>query len=123
MARSQRLHPQAGYTFAISTQIEKAVGNREESIYALRSDGVGYAPYGLVIPKHQTLRTASDTGSSWWGCAALTPPYELNREGLNNKIRVIRRSAYGYRNEDYLRLKIIASFLPPLPENARLYPH
>jgi transposase len=41
---------------------------------------------------------------------------------LNNKIRVIRRSAYGYRNEDYLRLKIIASFLPPLPENARLHP-
>ncbi|MGE6333065.1 ISL3 family transposase [Stenotrophomonas sp. NPDC077659] len=44
-------------------------------------------------------------------------------EGLNNKIRVIQRSAYGYRDEDYLRLKIIASFLPPLPENARLHPH
>ena len=37
-------------------------------------------------------------------------------EGLNNKIRVIQRSAYGYRDEDYLRLKVIASFLPPLPE-------
>jgi transposase len=44
-------------------------------------------------------------------------------EGLNNKIRVIQRNAYGYRDESYLRLKIIASFLPPLPENARLDPH
>lgn len=43
-------------------------------------------------------------------------------EGLNNKIRVIQRSAYGYRDEDYLKLKIITSFLPPLPENARLDP-
>jgi len=44
-------------------------------------------------------------------------------EGLNNKIRVIQRSAYGYRDEEYLRLKIIASFLPPLPKNVRLHPH
>ncbi len=44
-------------------------------------------------------------------------------EGLNNKIRVIQRSTYGYRDKEYLRLKVIASFLPPLPENARLHPH
>jgi transposase len=43
-------------------------------------------------------------------------------EGLNNKIRIIQRSAYGYRDEDYLKLKIIASFLPPPPENARFHP-
>lgn len=39
-------------------------------------------------------------------------------EGLNNKIRLIQRSACGYRDEDYLRLKIIASFMPPLPEKS-----
>ncbi len=44
-------------------------------------------------------------------------------EGLNNKIRVLQRRAYGYRNEDYLKLKIIASFLPALPKNARIHPH
>ena len=44
-------------------------------------------------------------------------------EGLNDKIRVIQRSAYGYRDEDYLMRKIIAGFLPPLPENAQLHPH
>lgn len=44
-------------------------------------------------------------------------------EGLNNKIRGIQRSAYGYRDEDYLKLKVIASFLPALPENAQLHPH
>ena len=39
-------------------------------------------------------------------------------EGLNNKIRVIQRRAYGYRDEEYLRLKIIAAFLPALPRSA-----
>jgi transposase len=34
-------------------------------------------------------------------------------EGLNNKIRVLQRRAYGYRDEDYLKLKIVAAFLPP----------
>jgi hypothetical protein len=33
-------------------------------------------------------------------------------EGLNNKIRVIQRRAFGYRAEEYLRLKILTAFLP-----------
>jgi len=33
-------------------------------------------------------------------------------EGVNNKIRVIQRRAYGYRDEEYLRLKILTAFLP-----------
>jgi len=35
-------------------------------------------------------------------------------EGLNNKIRVLQRRAYGYRDEEYLKLKIVAAFLPSL---------
>ena len=35
-------------------------------------------------------------------------------EGLNNKIRVIQRRAYGLRDEEYLRLKILTSMLPQL---------
>ena len=33
-------------------------------------------------------------------------------EGLNNKIRVIQRRAYGFQDEDYLRLKILTCTLP-----------
>jgi len=33
-------------------------------------------------------------------------------EGVNNKIRVIQRRAYGIRDEEYLRLKILTSMLP-----------
>jgi len=33
-------------------------------------------------------------------------------EGLNNKIRVIQRKAYGYRDEEYLRLKVLTCTLP-----------
>jgi len=35
-------------------------------------------------------------------------------EGLNNKIRVIQRRAYGFRDEEYLRLKILTCMLPEL---------
>lgn len=33
-------------------------------------------------------------------------------EGVNNKVRVMQRQAYGYRDEEYMKLKIMASFLP-----------
>jgi len=36
-------------------------------------------------------------------------------EGLNNKIRVLQRRAYGLRDEEYLRLKILTCNLPPIP--------
>lgn len=35
-------------------------------------------------------------------------------EGINNKIRVIQRRAYGFRDEEYLRLKILTCRLPKL---------
>jgi len=35
-------------------------------------------------------------------------------EGLNNKIRVFQRRAYGLRDEEYLRLKVLTCMLPPL---------
>jgi len=35
-------------------------------------------------------------------------------EGLNNKIRVLQRRAYGLRDEEYLRLKVLTTMLPPL---------
>jgi transposase len=35
-------------------------------------------------------------------------------EGLNNKIRAIQRRAYGFRDEEYLRLKILTCTLPKI---------
>lgn len=35
-------------------------------------------------------------------------------EGINNKIKVIKRMAYGYRDDDYFFLKIRAAF-PEIP--------
>lgn len=35
-------------------------------------------------------------------------------EGLNNKIRVIQRRAYGLQDPEYFRLKILTCMLPPL---------
>jgi transposase len=54
----------------------------------------------------------------WDGIAAYCKPENKVSlgfvEGLNNKIRVIQRRAYGIRDEEYLRLKILTCRLPPL---------
>lgn len=51
----------------------------------------------------------------WDGIAAYCNPENKVSlgyvEGLNNKIRVIQRRAYGYRDEEYLRLKILTCTL------------
>ncbi len=51
----------------------------------------------------------------WEGIAAYSRPENKVSlgfvEGLNNKIRVIQRRAYGLRDEDYLRLKILTCML------------
>jgi Transposase len=43
-------------------------------------------------------------------------------EGLNNKIRVFQRQAYGYRDESYLKLKIVEAFLPSITRSAEKDP-
>jgi transposase len=54
----------------------------------------------------------------WDGIAAYCKPENKVSlgfvEGLNNKIRVIQRRAYGLRDEEYLRLKILTCRLPIL---------
>jgi transposase len=54
----------------------------------------------------------------WDGIAAYCKPENKVSlgfvEGLNNKIRVMQRRAYGLRDEEYLRLKILTCMLPAL---------
>ena len=54
----------------------------------------------------------------WDGIAAYCQPENKVAlgfvEGLNNKIRVIQRRAYGLRDEEYLRLKVLTSMLPQI---------
>ncbi len=65
-----------------------------------------YEKFAAMIERH------------WDGIAAYCRPENKVSlgfvEGLNNKIRVIQRRAYGLRDEEYLRLKILTSMLPPL---------
>jgi transposase len=54
----------------------------------------------------------------WHGIAAFCRPENKVPlgfvEGLNTKIRAIQRRAYGLRDEEYLRLKILTCMLPPI---------
>jgi len=65
-----------------------------------------YEKFAVMIDRH------------WDGIAAYCRPENKVSlgfvEGLNNKIRVIQRRAYGLHNEDYLRLKVLTCMLPAL---------
>ena len=63
-------------------------------------------------------RFADMVAAHWDGVEAYC--HEENRvplgfvEGLNNKIRAIQRRAYGFRDEQYFRLKVLTCTLPKL---------
>ena len=65
-----------------------------------------YEKFATMIERH------------WDGIAAFCHPENKVAlgfvEGLNNKIRVIQRRAYGLRDEEYLRLKVLTCMLPQL---------
>jgi transposase len=65
-----------------------------------------YQKFAAMIDRH------------WDGIAAYCRPENKVSlgfvEGLNNKIRVLQRRAYGLRDEEYLRLKILTSMLPQI---------
>ena len=54
----------------------------------------------------------------WDGIAAFCTPESKVAlafvEGVNNKIRVIQRRAYGLRDEEYLSLKVLTCMLPKM---------
>jgi transposase len=62
-------------------------------------------------------RFAAMIERNWEGIEAYSRPENKVSlgfvEGVNNKIRVIQRRAYGIRNQDYLRLKVLTAFLSP----------
>lgn len=47
------------------------------------------------------------------------PVHTGRLEGVNNKIKVMKRQAYGYRDQEYFKLKIKAAFNPTLHLNPR----
>jgi transposase len=65
-----------------------------------------YEKFARLIDKH------------WDGIVAYCEPQNKVPlgfvEGFNNKIRVLQRRAYGLRDEDYLRLKILTCMLPEI---------
>jgi len=65
-----------------------------------------YEDFAMMIDRH------------WDGIAAYCQPENKVAlgfvEGLNNKIRVLQRRAYGLRDEEYLRLKILTCMLPEI---------
>jgi transposase len=68
--------------------------------------------------KNSLRNLASMIERHWDGIAAYCKPENKVAlgfvEGLNNKIRVIQRRAYGLHDEEYLKLKVLTCTLPAL---------
>ena len=61
--------------------------------------------------------SSNDRSSLGWDRGLLQPQNKVPLgfvEGFNNKIRVLQRRAYGLRDEEYLRLKVLTCMLPAL---------
>src|SRR5450759_1812099 len=75
----------------------------------------GRAPWQRLVPYE---KFAGMIDRHWDGIAAYCKPENKVSlgfvEGLNNKIRVIQRRAYGLRDQEYLRLKVLTCMLPAL---------
>ena len=73
-------------------------------------------PSPLSLPRWVAQTVTID--QHWDGIAAYCEPRNKVPlgfvEGFNNKIRVLQRRAYGLRDEEYLRLKILTCMLPEL---------
>ena len=87
-----------------------SVAEKDGTIVGFVAGTVGdhepYEKFARMIEKH------------WDGIAAFCRPENKVSlgfvEGLNNKIRVLQRRAYGLRDEEYLRLKILTCMLPAI---------
>jgi transposase len=81
-------------------------GNREQATIEL--DAWTEQAYHAKIPKLTTL--ANTLKAHKWGILAWYD-YHISTgklEGINNKIKTMKRQAYGYRDQKFFELKILA---------------
>jgi transposase len=84
--------------------VRKFVGNRRDTLKWQR-----LGPFGAL---------AGMIDGHWDGIASVCRPGHTIPlgfvDGLNTKIRVLQRRAYGLCDENHLRLKILTCMLPPI---------
>ncbi len=78
----------------------------QESAQALLMDWITYAEstgIGILHKFAQTLRVHAWGILAWYDHPISTGPLE----GINNKIKTMKRQAYGFRDQEFLKLKIL----------------
>ncbi len=78
----------------------------QDTAQALLMDWITYAEstgIGMLRKFAQTLRAHAWGILAWYDHAISTGPLE----GTNNKIKTMKRQAYGFRDQEFLRLKIL----------------
>ncbi|OQD44719.1 ISL3 family transposase [Candidatus Brocadia sapporoensis] len=73
------------------------------------------ASWSRLKPFHQSVKMIERHGDSIVSyCNSSNKVSPGLVEGINNKVCVIQRRAYGIKDREYLKLKILSSFLPEL---------
>ncbi len=83
------------------SQTTKAAARRFLDGWVRRAESSGIR---VLQQMARTLQTHRHGLLAWYDYRISTGPLE----GLNNKIRTLQRTAYGYRDQDYFRLKLFA---------------
>jgi len=58
------------------------------------------------------LKRFIETLERWWYPVCLFPLSNARQEGINNKIKLVKRQGFGYTNRQTFRLKVLAAFNP-----------
>jgi len=71
--------------------------------------------WGWCEKSRKYMRSFVKTVEQWWDPvlnACLSSLSNARQEGINNKIKLIKRQGFGYRNRHTFRLKVLAAFNP-----------
>jgi transposase len=108
LEKALSLHADLAVAYALKEQlVELWEQDDEESAFVCLSDWISDAEWS-EIPEMKafakTLRTHWPEMLNFYASEITTGPLE----GLNNKIKTLKRQSYGFRNQEYFKLKILA---------------
>lgn len=110
----QRLGERLNTVYILKDQLKK-IWSYKSPGWARRDLNQWYAlaeASGVTQFKHSPATgDATNQGSSRTASSRSTPG---QLEGMHNKVKVIKRQAYGFRDDDYFILKVKAAFHPNL---------
>ena len=108
LERALSLHADLAVAHALKEQLAELWEQEdEESAFACLIEWISDAEWSEIVEMKafaKTLRRYWPEILNFYGCEITSGPLE----GLNNKIKTLKRQSYGFRDQEYFKLKILA---------------